>query len=99
MRLRWLLLIELVTEVIVVVVGNRSYLAAEHLVVDFVYFKTKTTAKRQPKPTRGFGVLGFWGFIPFDCLISSKIICFNTVKIGRSFVTKTKNTLKIGYFG
>ena len=30
----------------------------------------------------------FMGFIPFDCLISSKIICLNEVKIGRSFVKK-----------
>ena len=35
--------------------------------------------------------LSFWGFIPFDCLISSKIICFNTVKIGRSFVKNNNN--------
>ena len=34
----------------------------------------------------------FNDFIPFDCLISSKIICFNAVKIGRSFVKKKSKT-------
>ena len=40
----------------------------------------------------------FWGFIPFSCLISSQIICFSAVKVGRSFVRKTKNTLNNWYF-
>ena len=40
----------------------------------------------------------FCDFIPFDCLISSKIICFNAFKIGRSFVKETKNTLKNLFF-
>ena len=35
------------------------------------------------------------GCIPFDCLISPKIFCFNALKIKLSFVKKkTKNTLK-----
>ena len=40
----------------------------------------------------------FVGFIPFDCLISSKIFCFNTLKIRLSFVKKPKAPSKTTFF-
>ena len=44
--------------------------------------------------------LYFWGFIPFDCLISPKIFCFNAFNIRLSFIKKPKKkTFKNSFFG
>ena len=65
------------------------------------HFQTEISFVRK-KLTKNHKKTIFWGFIPFDCLISSKIICFNAINIGRSFVKKKetqKNTLKNCNFG
>ena len=49
------------------------------------HFLTEISIVRK-KLTKNYEKFNLWGFIPFDCLISSKIICFNAVKIGCSFV-------------
>ena len=57
-----------------------------------LYIGDKETYKKSWKN------LYFGGFIPFDCLNSSKIFCLNALKIRLSFVKKTKNTLKNFFF-
>ena len=45
------------------------------------------------RPTNFFQEVYFLGFIPFHCLISYKVFCFNALKIRLSFIKK-QNKLK-----
>ena len=54
-----------------------------HFLTEIFFVRNKLTENHEK--------IDFWGFIPFDCLISSQIICFIAVKVERSFVKKPKH--------